>query len=205
MKPDASELVREALAGVVGAEGAPVDPQAAPRSRTGSDPCHTEALPSRLMDPAPPLWHELAKSGVQALVVVVGVLAGWGLLRRQERIKRQEELWAGMRRLRADALVKSLEAIGRYHNRKERRIDFEKFESLEPDHVKQLRSDEAEAYWQAIDTRAAQRFLLGALTGPLDESIEAMFKAKSRESLDGAVTSLHAALAKWIPPLEPHG
>ncbi len=157
------------------------------------------------MNPTP-LWQELAKSGVQALVVVVGLVAGWGLLRRQERIKRQEELWAGMRKLRANALVKCLEAIGRFHTAKVRRVLFEeRASSIIPDEIEALRAQESEAHRLATDARAHQQFLLpGPLAVLLGECSVAIGEAKSKEELAEATRRLHSALEAWIPPLRPH-
>ncbi len=63
---------------------------------------------------------------IQTLWAVLGgvatILVALAVLRRQEGIKRQEELWAGMRKLRADVLVRSLEAVGRYHNLRDRHL-----------------------------------------------------------------------------------
>lgn len=150
----------------------------------------------------PPLWQELVKSGVQALVVVVGLIAGWALLRRQERIKREEELWAGMRKLRADALVKSLEALGRFHNAKDQRLHFEGPDFSSTDMM--LRNREHQAFVEAIDTQADLQFLLGPHAALLGERVRAMATSGTTGELSEVVAGLHAALEKWIPSLEPH-
>lgn len=150
-----------------------------------------------------PFQQELAKSGIQALVVVVGLVAGWAVLRRQERIKREEELWAGLRKLRADALVKGLEALARFHNMKDRRIQFEAATALSADEIEEMRGQEVAAYREAIDVQASQQFLLGPLGPLLGECIRAMARAESAKEVSKAVAGLHAALERWIPPLEP--
>ncbi|MEI7704892.1 MAG: hypothetical protein WCK73_09860 [Deltaproteobacteria bacterium] len=106
----------------------------------------------------PNLKSELVKGLVQASATVIGgcvvLFLGWLILRSQERVKREEELRASMRRLR-------------------------------------------------VDTLAHEQFLLGPLGNTLSECLDRMAKAETAPELSDAVAALHAALEKWIPPLEP--
>jgi len=155
-----------------------------------------------------PFQQDLVRVGVQALGVAMAgglsLVVGWLLLRPQERIKRNEELRAGMRKLRADALVKSLEALGRYHNLKDRRIRFLAERLSVPNEMERLNAQETAAYEQAIDTQADLQFLLGPHAVPLGECIRAMASAGTTGALREAVAKLHAMLEEWIPPLEPY-
>lgn len=154
--------------------------------------------------------QELIKAGVSALSVALAgglsVLLGWLLLRRQERIKRQEELAAGLRKLRSDSLIKALEVLGRYHNLKDRRLQFEGTPIRDADEYEELKTREAresQAAHDAVDMLADQQFLLGPLANPLGKTWRAMASAKSTQELSTAVARLHAELENWIPPLEP--
>ena len=83
--------------------------------------------------------QQLALHGIQAVGVAFGgglsVLAAWGALRRQERIKRDEELAAATRKLQTDTLVRVLAALGRYHSLKTRRTMWEKHDSQDAPRV----------------------------------------------------------------------
>jgi hypothetical protein len=142
--------------------------------------------------------QDLVKVGVQAVGVGIAgglsLLVGWLLLRPQERIKRKEESWARIRKLRADALVKSLEALGRYHNLKDRRIRFLAERLLVLDEMEKLNAQEHAAYEQAIDTQANLQFLLGPHAVPLGECIRAMAAAGTTGALSeaGRAAARHA-------------
>ncbi len=151
--------------------------------------------------------QELVKSGVSALAVAlaggVSVALGWSVVRWQERIKRQEEHAASLRKLRADALVKALEALGRYHNLKDRRLLWEADTQVDRAIVKAMKDEEGSAAEQLVNTVAHQQFLLGPLADALSRTWQEMARATTNAQLGAAIAPLHAELEKWIPPLEP--
>jgi len=154
------------------------------------------------MDPA--LKAEIFKGAVQAASTAVGagvaLYLGWRILRAQEQVKREEELRASMRRLRVDALVRALEALGAYHNVKDRRLQGGfTFGNPNPASIEQ---DAARAL---VDTLAREQFLLGETSNLLSETFRGMAKAMTNAELSTAVAKLHASLEAWIPQLEPLG
>jgi hypothetical protein len=154
--------------------------------------------------------QQLVRDGVQALAVALGgglsLTVGWRLLRRQERIKRDEENSAGMRKLQADALVRTLSALGRYHNLKARRFSWERTANSEEDRAvaASFKGQEGDSFAEAINVIAEEYFLLGGQLGQLvRKGLIEMGKAQTSDAAEGAAAQLEMALAAWIPPLEP--
>lgn len=154
-----------------------------------------------------PFQQELIKVGVQALSVAVAgglsVVVGWVLLRGQERIRREEELWAGMRKLRAEALVKGVEAVGRLFSVKASLIMAEESGKASPERIEKLRVEEVKALSLVVDATAYQQFLLGQLAVFLSDSAVAVNKATSSKEVSDAIEGLHLVLGALIPPLVP--
>jgi len=142
-----------------------------------------------------------------AFVGAVSVLLGLRILRRQERIKREEENASAMRKLRTDALVRALEAISHFHNMKSRRMVFADPEfrgSPTPEENAKLREREKRACEGAIDLLAKHQFLLGEeLGGPVNEGFQRLARAETIEQIDEAASFLRNTLSAWIPPLRP--
>ena len=155
--------------------------------------------------------QEMLRTGVQAVGVALAgglsILSGWLLLRRQERIKRDEELAAGMRRLRVDALVKVLEAIGRYHSEKSRRMVYQRDVGVPNDEQTKLflglLRHEDESLREAGNVVAATYFLLDSRLGPIvKQRFWEIGRAEVPADAEKAAIALQDDLAAWIPAQE---
>lgn len=139
----------------------------------------------------------------------VALLIGFGMLRRQERVKRQEEHAAGVRKLQLDALVEILEAVGRYHTRSGLR-------RLGEDEPRAFRAVVGEA--TADDARRQEAQAREALTevlarkvpllakSPADvltDAVSGLLTARSSVEATKIVEQLLTRVAPWIPPLDP--
>jgi hypothetical protein len=157
------------------------------------------------MDPAlkAELLRGLVQAGSTAVGAGVALFLGWRILRIQEQVKREEELRASMRRLRVDALVRTLEALGRYHNAKERRISLGDLPLPKDSPFRSSEKTEMEALSGVIDALAQEQFLLGPQSRYLSDCLDGMQRAGSQSDLGAEVAILHKTLERWIPPLEP--
>jgi len=103
--------------------------------------------------------------------------------------------------LRVDALVKTLEALGRFHNLRDRRLYYERAKlHAESDRVRVLME---KAQIEVIDTAASQEFLLGPLYNDVTDCLHGIVEAESSEKVSEAASKLHKVLERWIPPLMP--
>ena len=145
-------------------------------------------------------WQQLLLNLIPAGTLFVG---GFWALKRQERVRRDEELSAGMRRLRVDALVGVLDALGRYHNLKDRRMQWETSPRSDEIEIAKLKAREQTAFEELIDLIAAKQFLLGALATDISDCGQAVGNANANAEANAAVNNLHWTLERWIPPLRP--
>jgi hypothetical protein len=154
--------------------------------------------------------QQLVRDGVQALAVALGgglsLAVGWRLLRRQERIKRDEEIAAGLRKVQTDALVRALAALGRFHNLKAKRFTWERQANTREDRdfAASVKNQEADAFTEVINVIAEVHFLLGGQLGQLvRRGLIEMGKAQTPDASEEAAAQLETALAGWLPPLDP--
>jgi len=145
-------------------------------------------------------WQQMLLNLIPAGAIFLG---GWGVLKRQEHVKRDEDLSAGMRRLRVDALVGALDALGRYHNLKDRRMLWEASQRGDEIEIAKLKAREQTAFEELIDLIAAKQFLLGALASDISDCGQAVGNANANAEANAAVNNLHWTLERWIPPLRP--
>jgi len=145
-------------------------------------------------------WQQLLLNLIPAGAIFLG---GWGVLKRQERVKHEEELSAGMRRLRVDALVEALDVLGRYHNLKDRRMLWEAPPRGDEIEIAKIKAREEKAFEELIDLIAAKQFLLGALATEISSCGQAVKSANTNQEANAAVNNLHWALERWVPPLRP--
>jgi len=145
-------------------------------------------------------WQQLLLNLIPAGILLFG---GFWALKHQERVRRDEDLSAGLRRLRVDALVAALDALGRYHNLKDRRLLGEASPPGDEIEIAKLRAREQMAFEELIDLIAAKQFLLGALATDISDCGQAVGKANANAEANAAVNNLHWTLERWIPPLRP--
>lgn len=133
----------------------------------------------------------------------ISILAGWGILRRQERIKHDEELAGTLRRVQADALVRVLAAIGKYHTLKTRRFTWERDERGNvQEAARAVMQEEGDAFAATLSALSDVYFLLGGELGrTVRRGLFEMGNAKTAEDTERAVARLEVNLAPWIPPL----
>lgn len=150
--------------------------------------------------------QQVAANGLAVLLGgALSILGGWGFLRRQERIKREEDLAAAIRKVQTDALVRVLAAFGQYHHLKARRLVWERDKSEEArEKAARFKSEEARAYWDAIGAITSVNFLLGGRIGQMMRgALMVLGEATSTDATEQVVTQLEQELAPWIPPLRP--
>lgn len=137
--------------------------------------------------------------------VLAAGFGGWVLLRRQEKIKREEELSAGIRKLQTEALVRVLAAFGRYHRLKTRRLLWERDTSEKARLVAmQMKDEEGDAFDTAIAVLADSHILLGGKLGQtMRGALQAFGKAPTTDEVERHVEELEKELSPWIPPLSP--
>ena len=128
----------------------------------------------------------------------LSILLGWRLHRSQERIKRDEELAAGMRKLRVDALVKVLEAIGRYYNDTTRLTGWRKAGALNDAQQAFFDQDfrrKEDATRTAVNALADTWFLLGDRVGAtVRQRFSEMMRAETHDTDEEADRAARALL-----------